>query len=511
MDVIVQQGGIQDISADVIVVNLFEGVVEPGGATGEVDRALNGHIVEVIETGDLRGKLGETVVLYPRGAVPAKRVVVVGLGDAASFGLEDIREAAGAAARIARKLGAQDIATIIHGGGIGGIDVTAAAQAVVEGTLLALYRYDAAGRKTDTPEDDREIQTLRLVEFDSVKIPPIEAGAHAGQIIAEATVFARTLVNRPANQMTPGRLAETAQQVARGYGLGCRVLGEKAIAAEGMGVFLAVTQGAIEPAKFIVLEHKPAGVSEQPVVLVGKGVTFDTGGYTLKSQPSMAGMKGDMAGAAAVIATMQAIARLELPLYVVGLIPAVENMISGNAYKLNDVFTAKNGVTIEILSTDAEGRLILADALCYADKLNPVAVIDIATLTGGKAVALGNRYSALFANDATGNLRDRLLAAGQMAAEPLWPLPLDPAYDRQLKSRVADLKNTGGRYASSVTAARFLAHFTGDWPWAHLDIAKGEFYGDNPEDTPRSYLTKGATGIGVRTFVELLRSWNDDS
>jgi leucyl aminopeptidase len=225
----------------------------------------------------------------------------------------------------------------------------------------------------------------------------------------------------------------------------------------------------------------------------------------------MAGMKGDMAGAAAVLATMQAIVRLELPLHVVGLIPAVENMISGNAYKLNDVYAAKNGVTVEILSTDAEGRLILADALCYADKLNPVAVIDIATLTGGKAVALGNRYSALFTNDAARHLRDRLLAAGQKEAEPLWPMPLDPAYDRQLKSRVADLKNTGGRSASAVTAARFLAHFTGDWPWAHLDIANGEFYGDTPEDTARSYLTKGATGIGVRTFVELLRNWNDDS
>jgi leucyl aminopeptidase len=508
MKVSVQQGGIQTVRADVIIVNLFEGVKHPGGATGAVDQALSGYISEVIAAGDLSGKLGETVVLYPRGEIPATRVMVVGLGEAANFDLEAVREAAGAAAKKARSLGAINVATIIHGGGIGGLNITAAAQAVVEGSLLALYRYDIAGVKQHN-EDGPDVETLTLVEFDRTKIGAIESGLNAGQVIAEATTLARTMVNRPANMMTPGNIAEIARQSARESGLSCTVLEEEDMRTAGMGLLLAVTRGAVEPAKFIVLTHKPDRPtnSDGPIVLVGKGVAFDTGGYSLKPSASMNGMNGDMAGAAAVIGAVQAVARLNLPLHVIGLVPTVENMISGQAYKLNDVFTGKNGVSVEIHSTDAEGRLILADALSYADDLEPVAVIDIATLTGGKTVALGNRYTALFTNSAAEALRDKLQGAGQSVAEPLWPMPLDPAYDRQLKSRVADIKNTGGRQASSITAARFLAHFTGEWPWAHLDIANGEYYNNNPEDTPRSYLTKGATGIGVRIFVELLRNW----
>jgi leucyl aminopeptidase len=508
MNVTVQQGGIQTAQADLIIVNLFEGVTTPGGATGAVDRALGGYISEVIAAGDLSGKLGATVVLYPRGAIPAPRVMVVGLGQAAEFDLEAVREAAGVAAVKARSLGAVNIATIIHSGGIGGLDITAAAQAVVEGSLLALYRYDAAGIK-DRDNDQPDVESLTLVEYDQSKIEAIRAGANTGQTIADATMLARTMVNHPANMMTPGKIAEVARQSAREYGLSCTVLEEDAMRAEGMGLLLAVTQGALEPAKFIVMEHKPdrSANDGHPIVLVGKGVAFDTGGYSLKPSNSMNGMNGDMAGAAAVIGTMQAAARLQLPLHVVGIVPTVENMISGQAYKLNDVFTGRNGVSVEIHSTDAEGRLILADALCYAGDLTPTAVIDIATLTGGKSVGLGNRYSALFTNNSADTLRDKLQGAGQATAEPLWPMPLDPAYDRQLKSRVADIKNTGGRYASAITAARFLSHFVGDWPWAHLDIANGEFYSNNPEETPRSYLTKGATGIGVRTLVELLRNW----
>ncbi len=506
MKITVQQGGIQASSADAIIVNLFEDVHRPGGATGVVDQALDGLISEVIAAGDLRGKMGETVVLYPRGAIPAQRVIVVGLGRADKFDHEGVREASGAAIRQARKLGAASVATIIHGGGIGGLEVGPAAQAVTEASLLALYRYDAAPVKPDDPQT--AIETLTLVEFDAAKVPAIEDGARAGQIIAEATALARTMVNRPPNHMTPTRIAQTAQQMSAETGLTCLVLEESDMRTQGMGALLAVTQGAAEPAKFIVMSHKPANATnQQPIVLVGKGVAFDTGGYSIKSQEGMSTMKGDMAGAAAVIGAMQAVARLQLPRYVVGLVPTVENMISGSAYKLNDVFAAKNGVTIEILSTDAEGRLILADALCYADGLKPAAVIDVATLTGGKAVALGARTIGLFANEQAAGLAQAVLAAGNRVGEPAWRLPLDPAYDRQIKSDVADLKNTGGRQASAITAARFLAHFTGDWPWVHLDMANNEFHGSGPEYTPRSYLTKGASGWPVRTLVELLRSW----
>jgi leucyl aminopeptidase len=241
----------------------------------------------------------------------------------------------------------------------------------------------------------------------------------------------------------------------------------------------------------------------QPIVLVGKGVAFDTGGYSIKPWEHMGDMKMDMAGAGAVIGAMRAVALLNLPLPVVGLVPTVENVISATAYKPADVFIAKNGVSIEIISTDAEGRLILADALCYADTLHPAAVIDVATLTGAKAVALGVRTNALFCDDNA--LREALLAAGQKVGEPLWRMPLDPAYDRQIKSNVADIKNSGGRGGGAITAARFLAHFVGDWPWAHIDMAGSAESGSGPEHTPRSYTPKGASGVPLRTLVEYLR------
>jgi leucyl aminopeptidase len=392
---------------------------------------------------------------------------------------------------------------VVHGGGAGGLDLAEAAQAVVEGTMLALYRYDAPRAKKEE-EDEKQVDSLTLVEFDTAKIGAIETGTRAGQIIAESVYVARTLVNQPSNVATPSAIAEAAQAVCAEAALICRVLDEPQMRAEGMGALLAVTQGAEQPAKFVVMEHCPEQcLSQSPLVLVGKGVAFDTGGYSIKPADSMVGMKGDMAGAGAVIGAMRAVALLQLPLRVIGLTPLVENIISATAYKPADVFTAKNGVTIEIISTDAEGRLILADALCYANELKPAAVIDVATLTGAKTVALGLRTNAIFCDDDT--LREALLAAGQKVGEPLWRMPLDPAYDRQIKSSVADLKNSGGRSGGAITAARFLAHFVGDWPWAHLDMAGSAEYNGGPEYTPRSYLTKGATGTPLRTLVEYLR------
>ncbi|MEW5957803.1 MAG: leucyl aminopeptidase [Chloroflexota bacterium] len=504
MNLFVQQGGIQELAADAIIVNLFQGVTEPQGATGVVNKALAGAIGELIEGGDLTGKLGQTAVLYPRRAIPARRVIVVGLGEPDKFDLEAVREASGAAIKQARQVGAKKVATIVHGGGAGGLDLAEAAQAVVEGSLLALYRYDAP-RSRQAEDDDRQLDSLALVEFDPGKIGPVEAGAQAGQIIADSVALARTLVNQPGNVATPNAITRAAQAMAAEVGLTCTVWDEDKLREQGMGALLAVNQGATQPARFIIMEHRPAGVADRPLVLVGKGVAFDTGGYALKSLDSMVGMKADMAGAAAVIAALRALALLRAPTPVVGLAPLVENMISATAYKPSDVFTAKNGVTIEVTNTDAEGRLILADALCYAGELNPAAVIDVSTLTGGKVVALGERTTALFCTD--DSLSAVLLEAGRKVGEPLWRLPLDPAYDRQLKSNVADLKNVGGRSASAVTAARFLAHFVGEWPWAHLDIAGGELNNGGPESTLRSYVPTGATGVTVRTLVELARNW----
>ncbi len=509
MNIKVEQGGIQAVTADAIIVNLFKGITEPAGATGAVNKALDGAIGELMAGGDLQGKLGETAVLYPRGAISSRRVIVVGLGEADKFDLEAVREASGAAINQAQKVGATSVATIVHGGGVGGLDVTEAAQAVVVGSMLALYKYDAPrSKKEDEPET--QVDSLTLVEFDPSRIDGLETGAHTGQVIAEAVYMARTLVNQPSNVATPTAIAETALAMSAEAGLTCSVYDEEWMRQEQMEVLLAVTQGASQPAQFIVMEHKPDQVADSeagPVVLVGKGVAFDTGGYSLKPQAGMLGMKGDMGGAAAVIGAMRAIGHLNLPLHVVCLVPTVENVVSATSYKPNDVFIAKNGVSVEIISTDAEGRLILADALCYADTLNPAAVIDVATLTGGKMVALGNRTNAVFAND--DRLNEALLAAGQKSGEPLWRLPIDPVYDRQIKSDVADIKNSGGRYASAVTAARFLAHFIGDWPWAHIDIAGSEQYSNGSDDTPRSYLIKGGTGIPLRTLVECLRNWGE--
>jgi leucyl aminopeptidase len=509
MKVSVQQGGIQAVEAEAIIVNLFKDVTEPAGATGVVNKALAGAISELIEAGDLKGKLGQTVVLYPRGALPARRVIIVGLGEPEKFDLEAVREASGAAIKAAKEVGAKSVATIVHGGGIGGLDLTEAAQAVVEGSLLALYKYDAPRSKKDEDEDDNQVNSLTLVEFDETKIDQIEAGVQTGQVITESVYLARTLVNQPSNVATPTAIAAAAQSMCSEVGLSCTVLDEAEMRAQGMAALLAVTQGATQPARFVIMKYQPGDSAQngnQPVVLVGKGVAFDTGGYSLKPSSSMESMKGDMTGAAAVIGAMRAIALLKLPVPVIGLTPLVENVVSATAYKPGDVFVAKNGVSIEVVNTDAEGRLILADALCYAGDLNPAAVIDVATLTGGKVIALGERMSGLFGTD--DSLTEALMVAGQKVGEPLWRLPLDPAYDRQIKSEVADIKNSGGRAASAVTAARFLAQFVGDWPWAHLDIAGGEFYSNSPEQTPHSYLTKGATGIAVRTLVEFLGNWS---
>jgi leucyl aminopeptidase len=503
MQITVQQGGIQAVPADAIVVNLFQGVTEPGGATGVVNQALGGAIGELIAGGDLRGKLGQTAVLYPRGAIPARRVIVVGLGEANKFNLEAVREVSAVAIKQAKKLGAAHVASVVHGGGTGGLDLAEAAQAVVEGSLLALYEYQAPRRQKD-PEAEGRIESLTLIEFDESKLQAIEAGIQVGQAMAEGVYLARNLTNQPSNVATPSAIAAAAQQMCADTGLSYQVMDETELQEQQMNLLLAVAQGATQPAKFVIMTHQPAGTAgSAPVVLVGKGVAFDTGGYSIKTSDGMVGMKGDMGGAAAVIGAMGVVGRLNLPLHVVGLTPLVENVISATAYKPNDVFVAKNGVSVEIISTDAEGRLILADALCYADLLKPAAVIDVCTLTGAKVVALGPRTNAVFCNNDA--LSEALIAAGQSVGEPLWRMPLDPAYDRQLKSEAADLKNTGGRAAGSVTAARFLAHFAGEWPWAHIDMAGSDSYKGGPEDTPRSYLTKGATGVPVRTFVEYLR------
>jgi leucyl aminopeptidase len=489
---------ITEVKADAVMVSLLDWDLAEDkpitGAVGAVDQALGGAIKALLLGGDLKGKLNKTAVLYPRGVIPAQRVIVVGIGKAQDLTLDKVRQAAGTAAKKARELGCKSVATVAIGAGGGGLDPQSAAQATVEGMVLGLYEFRV---HKSTPAENGAIESVTLVELDAARLPAVKQGARVGRILADATNFTRDLVNQPSNHMTPHILAHAAQDMAAKNGLKCQVFNVEQIAELGMGAMLGVTKGSDEPPQFIILEHKPD--VGQPVIFVGKGITFDSGGISLKPGEGMGAMKGDMAGAAAVIGAMQAVAQLDLPLHVVALAPACENLPSGHAYKPGDVLKAMNGKTIEVISTDAEGRLILADALCYADRYKPSAVVDLATLTGACVVALGENVAAgIFSNDDA--LSAKLREAGTQAGEKLWPLPLYEEYKDKIKSEVADMKNTGGRSGGVGTSAIFLKEFT-SYPWAHLDIAAMDF-----DDKGGPYQPKGATGFGVRTLVEFLRA-----
>ncbi len=496
MRVQVQVGAIQEVAAELIVVNLFQGVDAPVGATGAVDAALGGAITDLVAAGDFRGKLGETAVLYPRGALGAKRVLVVGLGPQDKLTVDAVRRAAAQAAQAALKLGVASMHTIVHGADAGGLAVESAAQAIVEGTQLGAYRFVGYAR----PEEPvRALTMLTLVVCDEPAVEAAQRGAHVGAVIAESVCLARDLTSRPGNYLTPTLLAEIAQQVATEVGLRCQVLPRERLAELGMGALLGVAQGSHEPPCVIVLEHLGAPEDVAPYVVVGKGITFDSGGISLKPAEGMERMKDDMAGAAATLGILRAAALLKLPLRVVGIMPATENLPSGRAYKPGDVLRALSGLTIEVISTDAEGRLILADALAYAAQFKPKAVVDLATLTGGCVVALGTVASGLMGNDKA--LIAALRQAAEDAGERAWPLPLYDEYAEQIKSDVADVKNSGGRQASAITGGMFLRRFAEDYPWAHLDIA-GMAWAEAAKD----YTPKGATGYGVRLVTQWLRN-----
>ncbi len=498
MEIKVARGSIQSSAADTLIVNLFEGVTVPAGATGAVDQALGGAISDLIAGGDLKGKAGEVAVIYPRGAIAARRVLVVGLGKAVEFDLEGVRRAAAVAIKRAGDLNAEHVATIVHGAGIGGLDVAEAAQATVEGLLLAAYRFDAPKKR----EAAHEISSLTIVEYDDARIAAISSGARTAEAIVAGVYLARDLVNMPPNVATPTRLAEAAQGIADAHSMAVTI-GDRDWAAERkMGAFLAVAKGAGEPPKFIVLGHHIDRTDLPTVVLVGKGITFDTGGISLKAAERMGDMKSDMGGAAAVLGAMEAVGRLNIPLRIIGITPATENMPDANAYRPSDIITASNGKTIEIISTDAEGRMVLADALVHAETFHPDAVIDLATLTGACVTALGSGVAAgIFCNNDA--LRERLLAASEATYERIWPLPLYEDYRRTINSEVADMKNSGGRSGGVGTSAVFLREFT-NYPWAHLDIA-----GMALSEKGKEYTPAGGTGFGVRLLVAYLLGMAD--
>ena len=490
------QGSLVDRACDVLIVNLFEGVKYPGGGTGAVDSALGGALTELIGTEQFDGSLGNTAVAYSCGKIPAKKVLLVGLGKREDFGVQQILQAAGSAAKKCRELQAASVASILHGAGIGGLPVYDCARATALGTMLGSYEF--VKYKTEVPKRT-ELETFEIVELTAAKLPEIERGIEMAGVVGDSITFARDLNNEPSNVVTPSYLASVAEQIAHDFGMECKVLDRKGIEEAGMNLLAAVSRGsAVEP-RFIELRYNAPG-AKKTVAIIGKGITFDTGGYSLKSHSSMYGMKDDMSGAGAVLAAMRAIGRLKPSVNVVGLAPATENCIGPTAIHPGDVFISLGGKSVEVNNTDAEGRLILSDAVAHARNLGVDEIIDLATLTGACVTALGYEISGIIGNNQ--RLIDRLIECGKLCSERMWQLPYHESYRDKIKSDVADTKNTGDRGGEAIVGALFIGNFVGDIPWAHIDLAAATVDKDVP------LAKKGSTGAGTGTLIEYLLSEN---
>ena len=495
MEIKVQAADISQHPARAIVVNLFEGVKRPGGATGAVDKALGGAISQLIKEGEIKGKLSELTLIHTLGRLPSPRVLVAGLGKQQEFRLDKVRDVTGTALRYLRRLGVKTVATVVQGAGVGGLDPQQCAQAIAEGAVMGLYRFTRHKKKN---EDERELDELTLVEFDRTKAPALRRGVATGRILAEAANRARDMANEPANYLTPAIMAEQAQAAADEVGLECEVLEREQMQERGMGALLGVAQGSAQPPKMIVLRYRGDRRRKATLGLLGKGVTFDSGGISIKPSAGMQTMKGDMSGGAAVISAMWAIGRLKPRINVTAVVPATENMPSGAATKPGDVVRAMDGKTIEVVNTDAEGRLILADAIAYARQQGLSPIVDVATLTGAMIVAIGKAATGCMSNNQ--ELCQKVIAAGETAGEKFWQFPLYDEYKEHIKSDVADIKNVGKRgQGGAISAALFLADFVGDTPWIHLDMA-----GTDSAEKDKGAWVKGATGIPTRTLVNLV-------
>ncbi len=495
MEIRVAGGDIVQAEADAIIVNLFEGVTSPAGGTGAVDAALDGAISKLIAQGDIRGKSGEVTIVHTFGKISAPRVIVAGLGKQKDFDVDAVRNVAANLTRAVRKPGIKNVVTLAHGAGIGGLDPDACAQAVAEGALMGNYRF----LKHKAADDDRsELDSITIIENDSAKVTAMTAAAERGVIVGEATNLTRDLANEPSNHLTPTDLAARAAAVAAETGMECEILERSEMEKKGMGSLLSVAKGSAQPPKLVRLGYKGRGGDGWDLALVGKGITFDTGGISIKPAANMEAMKADMTGAASVIAAIGAIARLKPKVNVVAIAPCTENMPGGNATKPGDVVTAMSGRTIEVINTDAEGRLVLADALCWAKELGATHIIDVATLTGAVTTALGDVCYGLMTNN--DEFCKKLEAAATAAGEKTWRLPMFKEYDELIKSDVADCRNVGAgnRGAGTIVGAKFLEPFVGDTPWIHLDIA-----GVDNMSADKGWVSKGASGYSVRAMINL--------
>ena len=487
----VAHGPLAAVETDLLFIPWFE--TETAAAVPELDAASDGEIGRAIASKEFQAKAYDVFVTPLRGW-QARRVALIGAGPRDGAGSDLLRKVASAAAHAARQKRAERMAFVVRGQG----DVAELAQASAEGVTLAEF-HGGSYKTVDAPPAAAPSWTLAVPggNDDTADRARVADAVHRGRVLGESSNLARALANEPGNALTPREFASRAAEIAREAGVEVDVLDERQIEQLGMGLLLGVASGSAEPPRLIVFRHEPPGAPKTPVLgLVGKGITFDTGGISIKPADGMERMKDDMAGGAAVACAMRAIALLRAPIRVIGVVPATENMPGGKATKPGDVLKSAEGKTVEVINTDAEGRLILGDGLWYARRLGATHLVDVATLTGAVVVALGKITSGVFGTPAEWVERVRRVADRE--GDRAWPMPIFDEYREQLKSEIADFTNTGGRAAGSITAALFLKEFTGGLPWAHIDIA-----GTAWADEAKPYMPKGATGVAVRTLATL--------
>jgi leucyl aminopeptidase len=462
-------------------------------AAKKLDKASRGQLGELLKSADVDTGCGKTTLIHdPKGSIQAARILVVGCGKDKKLSPQDFSKIVAAAAKALQSGGATEAVSFLPELDVEDRDLAWKAQRMVEATRDALYRFDEL--KSDATPPKHPLRKLTVAVSERATLAEARHGMKHGIAVANGIELARTLGNRPGNLCTPSDLADQAKALKKDYpALKVQILEEAAMKKLGMGALLSVSRGSRQPAKLIVMQYSGGNKNAKPVVLVGKGVTFDSGGISIKPGAAMDEMKFDMCGAASVFGTVSAVAEMKLPINLVGIVPATENLPDGDASKPGDIVTSMSGQTIEVLNTDAEGRLILCDALTYADKFKPDVVVDIATLTGACVVALGHHATGLLSNDQ--DLADELLEAGRSSGDRAWQLPLWDEYDEQISSNFADMANIGGRGAGTITAGCFLGRFTKDYRWAHLDIAGVAW---------KSGHAKGATGRPVQLLSQFL-------
>jgi leucyl aminopeptidase len=495
MQVTVQTGRAETASAEALILTHCEGETWAKQDAALIDRALGDALSKLVQSKEFEGKANEVLLYHTQGKVPANRLILVGLGKKNEVTLETIRQAMGSAAKRVRQAKIEFFLAALPTVVPEGTSRIEMAQAMVEGAILGSYQFTVYRTESISGHDVAGMEILIPLKD---QLRQVAEGIRRGVATAEATVFVRDLCNHPSNVLTPSKVASEAKAIARAEGMTIKILEQKEMKRLGMGALLGVARGSQEPPKFIILEYNGAKKKdERPVVLVGKTITFDTGGISLKPAENMEHMKADMTGGAEVLASIRAASRLKLPLRVISILPVAENMPGGRAMKPGDIVTTLSGKTVEVQNTDAEGRLILADGLAYAMQYKPAALIDIATLTGACMVALGQFAIGMFGTDQA--LKERIRKAGAKAGERVWEMPLWEEYFEQLKSDVADMRNIGGRGGGMITAALFLSKFIGDCPWVHLDIASTDW-----SERERPYISKGPTAIGTRLLVQYL-------